>query len=117
MSVCNTEKCFLPQIFNLEPSFTYNSNISTQEHVLENQPLLQLLYNEKKGKKIEVEERTRLWFEELDQLTTKFNTYNNDQFTLNFISCTKNFWNRIVEETDFINKFNSKKRQCEEEPD
>ncbi|CAJ0923234.1 4665_t:CDS:2 [Entrophospora sp. SA101] len=85
---------------------------------LQKQPLFQYLDN--REKKIEIEERTKLWFIELkkihSEINTQFNvttTHNNDdQFTPNFKTCMKKFWDRIVLETDYINKFESKKRKC-----
>ncbi|CAJ0925970.1 21823_t:CDS:2 [Entrophospora sp. SA101] len=92
---------FLPQIFNINPTFDYhNVNNNIKE----------------RGSKIE--EKTKFWFIELkeihDQVNSQFNvttTHNNDQFTMNFQICMKNFWDRIVLETDCISKFESKKRK------
>ncbi|CAJ0908203.1 21711_t:CDS:2 [Entrophospora sp. SA101] len=115
---------FLPQIFNINPTFDYhNVNNNIKEKGLkdqlksQNQPLFQYLDNHEK--KIEIEERTKLWFIELKKINSQINTQfnvttthnNNDQFTTNFKTCMKKFWDRIVLETDYINKFESKKEK------
>ncbi|CAJ0906584.1 439_t:CDS:2 [Entrophospora sp. SA101] len=95
-------------------------NISTRGHglkkqqLLQNQPLFQLL--DVHEKKIEVEERTTLWFSELEKIyqevTMQLNTNtHNNQLTLNFVFCMRNFWNRLIAETNYINKPKSKKRK------
>ncbi|CAJ0920730.1 15611_t:CDS:2 [Entrophospora sp. SA101] len=97
-------------------------NISTRGHglkkqqLLQNQPLFQLL--DVHEKKIEVEERTILWFSELEKIyqevIMQLNTNaQNNQFTLNFVLCMRNFWNRLIAETNYINKPKSKKRKIE----
>ncbi|CAJ0913255.1 13245_t:CDS:2 [Entrophospora sp. SA101] len=111
---------FLPQIFNLKPTFKYNSSISTRsgglkkQQLLQNRPLFKLL--DVHEKKIEVEKRTTLWFSELEkvyqEVTMQLNTNaHNNQFTLNFVFCMRNFWNRLIAETDYINKPKSTKRK------
>src|SRR5439155_4379492 len=98
-------------------TFTYNSNKKKKQLQLQNRPLFQLL--DKHERKTEIEEQKKLWFFELEKVYNQViaqsstNSHNNNhQFTSNFNIYMKSFWNKIVKETNYINKF---KRKNDEE--
>ena len=85
---------------------------------LQYQSLFQLLDNHEK--KIEINEQKRLWFFELEKVYNQISerssntNSNNYQITTNFATYMRDFWGRVIEETN-ISMFKSNKRRNEEE--
>ncbi|CAJ0847222.1 13282_t:CDS:2 [Entrophospora sp. SA101] len=107
---------YIHPIFKKDKNFSISTRSGglKKQQLLQNRPLFKLL--DVHEKKIEVEKRTTLWFSELEkvyqEVTMQLNTNaHNNQFTLNFVFCMRNFWNRLIAETDYINKPKSTKRK------